>query len=117
MSAATATAERRSLFFRALGGTQRARMLDAIVWAVAEKGYPNVTVADVSSFSGGSSPTATTLAPPSASSCTLGAASWHTGQVTLKKTSTAGPSDQGSATPSSENEGARSPDPNTRPSL
>ena len=47
MSAATATAERRSLFFRALGRTQRARMLDAIVWAVAEKGYPNVTVADV----------------------------------------------------------------------
>jgi AcrR family transcriptional regulator len=36
-----------SLFFRALGFTQRARMLDAIVWVVAEKGYPTATVADV----------------------------------------------------------------------
>jgi AcrR family transcriptional regulator len=41
-----------SLFFRALGFTQRARMLDAIVWAVAEKGYPNVTVADVVALAG-----------------------------------------------------------------
>jgi AcrR family transcriptional regulator len=35
------------MFSRALGATQRARMLDAMVWSVAEKGYPTVTVADV----------------------------------------------------------------------
>ena len=46
MSAATAE-HTGTLFFRGLGHTQRARMLDAMTWAVAEKGYPNVTVADV----------------------------------------------------------------------
>lgn len=40
-------AEPRSLFFRALGPTQRARMLDALVVTVAEKGFADATVADV----------------------------------------------------------------------
>src|SRR4051812_10010238 len=43
--AAAVTTE--SLFFRALGGTQLARLLDAMVRAVADKGYADVTVADV----------------------------------------------------------------------
>ena len=48
MSGATArVTEQNGLFFRALGFTQRARMLDAVVWVVAEKGYPAATVADV----------------------------------------------------------------------
>ena len=48
MSAASAAeATTQSLFFHALGFTQRSRMLDAMVWSVAEKGYPTVTVADV----------------------------------------------------------------------
>jgi AcrR family transcriptional regulator len=45
--ASTAEPNAQALFFRALDHTQRARMLDAMVWAVAEKGYPTVTVADV----------------------------------------------------------------------
>lgn len=40
-----ATAE--PVHFRSLGSTPRARMLDAMVRAVAEKGYVDVTVADV----------------------------------------------------------------------
>jgi len=46
-----------SLFFRALadgatGSSQRARMLDAVTRAVAEKGYSRVTVGDVVSVAG-----------------------------------------------------------------
>ena len=60
---------------------------------------------------------ATTVAPDSAMARTMGAASWQTGQVTLKKASTVGPGAacQGSDTGSpvsmsgSVNDGARAP--------
>jgi AcrR family transcriptional regulator len=41
-----------SLFIRALGATQRARMLDAMVRAVADRGYADATVADVVALAG-----------------------------------------------------------------
>ena len=40
------------LFARSLGSTQRTRMLDAMVRAVADKGYADATVADVVALAG-----------------------------------------------------------------